>query len=171
MDLNESCPAWKYRLSVWKQRKVYTVSQIWTFIFLLLFMIVLEPNSTPMVVSCWFLKLLSVNWRRRHDFPTSDGGKIFKGGDQGKIYLNHQRWWNGRGSQNCSWAFWLLICLFGKDEIKIKLLILILFLPAIYVVIFIKKLNSILILRFLFNLLILIYYMMALWFGFKLILF
>jgi hypothetical protein len=48
-----------------------TVSQIWSLIWLLSMVMVLEPNSTPIVRSCTGWKRLSVNWRSKQDFPTA----------------------------------------------------------------------------------------------------
>lgn len=47
-----------------------TVSHIWSLIGLLSIVIILAPNSTPMVRSCTGWKRLSVNCRSRHDLPT-----------------------------------------------------------------------------------------------------
>ena len=58
MDLKLSCPA---------------VSHICSLICLPSREIILAPNSTPMVKSWTGWKRLSVNWRRRHDFPTPGG--------------------------------------------------------------------------------------------------
>lgn len=52
------------------REEVQTVSQIWSLMGLLSMVIILAPNSTPMVRSCTGWNRLSVNCSRRHDFPT-----------------------------------------------------------------------------------------------------
>lgn len=57
------------------QQSVYiyskcTVSQIWSFTCFSPMLIILAPNSTPIVRSCTGWNRLSVNWRSRQDFPT-----------------------------------------------------------------------------------------------------
>lgn len=47
-----------------------TVSHICNFMGLLSMVIILAPNSTPIVKSCTGWNLLSVNCKSRHDFPT-----------------------------------------------------------------------------------------------------
>lgn len=50
----------------------HTVSQICSLICLLLAVITLDPNSTPMVVSWSNLNFFSRNWSRMQDFPTPE---------------------------------------------------------------------------------------------------
>ena len=59
MDRNDSWPA---------------VSQICNLICLSAMEIMRAPNSTPIVRSWTGWKRLSVNWSRRHDLPTPEGG-------------------------------------------------------------------------------------------------
>lgn len=84
MDLNDSWPACHDHTTRPKtsepnstekkeqdrKGKERTVSQIWSLIGLESMVIIRAPNSTPMVRSWTGWKRLSVNWRRRHDFPT-----------------------------------------------------------------------------------------------------
>ena len=46
------------------------VSQIYNLMFLLSTDIILAPNSTPMVTSCFYLNLLSMNYSSMQLFPT-----------------------------------------------------------------------------------------------------
>lgn len=48
-----------------------TVSHIYNFIYLSLIFRFLDPNSTPIVASCSFLNLESVNYKSMQLFPTS----------------------------------------------------------------------------------------------------
>ncbi len=49
---------------------IITVSHIYNFIFLLSILIILAPNSTPIVTSCFSLNFLSINYERTQLFPT-----------------------------------------------------------------------------------------------------
>lgn len=74
----ENYERWKNKLHIVVARdnkqkvgtRSQTVSHIWSLIGLLSIVIILAPNSTPMVRSCTGWKRLSVNCRRRHDLPT-----------------------------------------------------------------------------------------------------
>lgn len=52
------------------KKKYLTVSQICNLILRFLCSISFAPNSTPIVTSCFYLNLLSMNYKRRQDFPT-----------------------------------------------------------------------------------------------------
>jgi len=78
----------------------HTVSQICNLMFLLLIWMVLAPNSTPIVRSCCYLNLLSVNWRSKHDLPTPNS----------KWVSDHQNSPIG------------IIIIWLKDQIKISLI-------------------------------------------------
>lgn len=82
--LNASCPAKKVkekmknkndlitfdRLQIVNESNDLPVSQICSLICLPSIVIIRAPNSTPIVKSCTGWKRLSVNCKRRHDFPT-----------------------------------------------------------------------------------------------------
>ena len=86
--------------------KTLTVSHICNLIGFPAIFIIRAPNSTPMVRSCTGWNLLSVNWRRRQDFPTPDHKR------------KERRWFLIQFQQKQSIYFLKLQQFFPIEEIK-----------------------------------------------------